>query len=243
MSRIQQCYISKSVSDFPFREKLGLTEYIDSSRPCLFIGCYTEYDLKTILDHQSEVTIFWCGQDAMTCIFNGWHICLQHCKHVTSLLNVYKALKPFINIELEKPLLLGGEFDVTPLGSKIFAYAPSSHSSYHRLNLIEQLQRELPYEFIIGDGSIPQDQWLAGEGNRQYDQCFIGLCLSGFAGGGQTVIHLGLKGRNVITNVSDLPNCFAWKTIDYIKYRISIEATSIGSINKKVAEAVKQSLK
>ena len=237
---ITQCYISKSVSDFPFREKLGLTEYIDSSRPCLFIGCYTEYDLKVILDHNAEVTIFWCGQDAVTCIFNGWYIWLQHCKHTTSLLNVHRALKPFLEITLDKPILLGGEFKPSPKGDKVFAYAPATHPSYHKLKLIEQLQKEVPYGFIVGDGSVSQEEWLSGVGDKTYDKCFIGLCLSGFAAGGQTILHLGLKGRKVVTNTANYPNTLAWKSASGIVSAILQEAESIGTVDKKLAEATKQ---
>jgi len=243
MSRIQQCYISKSVADFPFREKLGLTEYIDSSRPCLFIGCYTEYDLKTILDHQSEATVLWGGQDALNCILNGWHKWLKYCNHTTFLTNVHKALKPFLNIQLDRPLLLGGDFNVTPKGNKVFAYAPATAPSYHRLDTIEILKMKVPFEFIIGDGTVPQEEWLRGEGNKVYDECFIGLCLSGFAGGGQTIIQMGLKGRKVITNVLDLPNTIGWKTIDFITEAILNESRRIGTTDTDLADKVKKSLR
>lgn len=234
--RVTQGYVSKSVNDFPFLRQMGLTEYIDSIRPMVFFGCYSNEDVQIISNHKSKKIIFWCGQDAIDCIFFGRYQYLQDCIHVSHMVNVVKILKPFLDIQLIAPLSLGGTFIPSPLGNKIFLYAPASHPSYHKAELIEQLSERVPFEFIIGDGSVSQYVWLNGHGGKVYDECFIGLCLSGFAGGGQTIIQLGLKGRKAVTNCLNLPNCVNWRTIDDIVFAISNEAAKIGSENKELSK-------
>lgn len=236
--KITQAYVSESVSDFPFLEALSLTGYVDSSRPCLFIGCYSQEDFDIILNHKSDKIILWCGQDALTAIFMGWVNFLSDCKHITWMVNVQKALKSFVNIKLVNPVFLGGKFSVTPLGKKVFAYCPQSHPSYHNEKLIKEVEKELGVEVVIGDGTTSQEAWLNGEGDKIYDECFIGMCLSGFAGGGQTTIQLGLKGRKVITNVMELPNVINWRDSADVIEKIQKEMPTVHSVNNLLAKDV-----
>ncbi len=236
--RITQGYVSKGVADFPFLTAMGLSEYADSSAPCVFFGCYTEYDLTTIVNHQGKKLIFWCGQDAVEAIFYGRYHFLKDAIHVTMHSNILKALTPFLPVRSIKPMQLGGHFTPSPLGKKVFAYMPGG-SVYHNTTMIKYLQTVMPFEFILGNGSVPQEEWLMGYGNELYNDCFIGLCLSGFAGGAQTVIQLGLKGRNVINNVLQLPNCLPWSNLDEIKELISLESLKIGTENIELSESIK----
>lgn len=237
--RVTQGYVSRSVGDFPFLEQMKLTEYLDSSRPLAVFGVYSNDDLQVIANHKSKVIIFWCGQDAIDCIFLGRYQFLKNCIHVSHLVNVVKALSPFLDVKLINPLSLGGDFKPTYLGKKVFAYAPMTYPAYHRRALINSLEEILPFEFIIGDGSMPQDEWLSGLGDETYNDCFIGLCLSGFAGGGQTILQLGLKGRKVITNVLLLPSCISWTNFDDIEKAILRESENIGIKNIALAHHVK----
>ncbi len=236
--RITQGHVSKGVSDFPFLKAMGLTEYTDSIQPCVFFGCYTEADLTTIVNHSGKKIIFWCGQDAIEAIFYGRYQFLKDCIHVTMHKNIFKALTPFLPVKMIPCLQIGGEWTPSPLGKKVFAYAPG-YMVYHNTSIINHLQVKLPFEFVIGDGTVAQEEWLNGYGNELYNDCFIGLCLSGFAGGAQTVIQLGLKGRNVINNVLGLPNCLPWANIEEIQSLISLESLKIGTENLELAESVK----
>jgi len=235
LMRVTQGHVSKGVHDFPFLTACGLTEYMDRNLPCVFFGCYTEDDLTAIVNHQGKKIIFWCGQDSIESIFYGRYQFLKDCIHVSHMPNVVKALTPFLtNVRLINPLLFGGHFKPSKLGTKVYAYAPG-HLLYHNTTMIKYLTAKLPFDFIIGDGLVPQEEWLSGYGNELYDDCFVGLCLSGFAGGGQTVIQLGLKGRKVINNVLLLPNCIAWSTVQEIEEIINLESLKIGTENLELA--------
>lgn len=239
--RIDQAYISKSVADFPFLEKLSLTPYIDSSRPALFIGCYYQEDLEAILQHQAKAVVLWCGQDSLDCIKMGWIHQLRHLEHVTWMTNVEKVLRNFLpHLKMVSPILLGGEFEPTVFRNKIFAYCPESFPDYHRKDLIDQLTDYYQdhFEFVIGNGNVSQELWLKRLGNIVYDDCFIGLCLSGFAGGGQTVLQLGLKGRMVVNNVINAPNSYEWSGLADIKQAIEREARMIGKEGIGLAKLV-----
>jgi hypothetical protein len=237
--RIEQAYISQSVADFPFIKRLNITPYIDSERPSLFIGCYTDADFQAIMQHKSKAVVVWCGQDALECILYGWHNRLKNVIHVTWLTNIERALRSFLPVRLVPPVYLGGEFEPSVLGNKIFAYAPQGFPEYHGFNVILKLIKAMPeYQFLWGDGLISQKEWLLDRGNSVYNDCFIGLCLSGFAGGGQTIIQMGLKGMPVINNVLNCPNSIAWDSIESIKKTIEHEARKIGTKNTKLANMV-----
>lgn len=220
--RITQCYISKSVADFPFRETWKLTDYVDSLAPCVFFGCYTQADVEVIKNHKGLAVIHWMGQDVLECAMNGWQYELD-CHHVAFHPNMVKLLRPmFPNLIEIKPWSITGCFYPSPLGKKVYVYVPSSYPSYHKDSLVKQLQKELPqFEFYVSDGSIPQDVWLKDYANKVYDDCFIGLVLNNFAGGAFTIIQLGLKGRPVVTNVLNLEHTIPWRTIDDIKKAIT----------------------
>jgi hypothetical protein len=239
--RINQAYISQSVADFPFLERLSLAPYVDSTQPALFIGCYSEDDLAAILQHQGKAVVLWCGQDSLDCILRGWHARLKHVKHVTWLTNVERALRNFLPVSLVSPILLGGNFQPSVFGKRIYAYCPASFPQYHRADLIAELQDYYQdhFEFVIGGGGIAQSVWLSSFGNVVYNDCFIGLCLSGFAGGGQTILQMGLKGRRVVTNVMNAPNTYEWGSVADIKKAIEAEAKLIGKEGNGMAKLVK----
>jgi len=238
--RIEQCCISDSVADFPFKESLGLTGYLDSSKPCLFIGCYSERDFEAIVQHNSKAVILWCGQDAIDAIFKGWYQSLKQFTHVTWMTNIEKVLRHFLPIKLVPPVLLGGNFEPSKQGSIIYAYCPITAEGYHRIDLINKLKNYFPeYPFLLGKGFYNQSDWLVQCGDAVYEGAFIGLCLSGFAGGGQTTLQLGLKGVPVITNVIDSPNVLNWETIEDIKKIITAHLPNIGKVNTKLSESVK----
>lgn len=239
--RIRQCHVSKSVHDFPFTRLYGLDNYNDSLAPCVFFGCYNDEDLKAILHHKDLAVIWWCGQDAKD--FKDWHLFGPNVKHVTERLKVYEHVKSLgVDIKLLPCSNLAERCEVSPLGNKIFAYCPMSYPEYHGIDIINELKARLPYEFMIGDGSIPQPEWRAGKCEPFYKDCFIGLVLSPFAGGGASVIELGLRGRKCITNVIELGNVIRWETTEDIIKAIVSESNNIGFTQHDVAIQTLQSM-
>lgn len=242
--RITQAFVSDSVADFPFKKALNLTDYVDSLQPLVVFGVYSDRDMEVILAHKSKVLIVWCGQDAIDCIFMGRYQYLKNCIHVTWLPNVERALKSFLHIKLITPVFLGGNFWPSTLGNRVFVYAPSSFPKYHGIDLVYLLNDRFPdLNFYIGHGNVNQSLWLSGIGDDVYNKCFIGLCLSGFAGGGQTIMQMGLKGMTVVTNVLHLPNTKMWADIEDICDLIDQEREKVGTVQTKLAESVETMLK
>jgi hypothetical protein len=232
--KITQGYVSKSVDDFPFLTTYKLSGYVDSLMPCVFFGMYRIEDYNALTQHKSIAVIFWCGQDAID--FTEWDS-IRHVHHVTYHRHIYELLKDKVKIHLIYPTDFGSSLEITPLGNKIYAYVPASCPEYHGLEVIEKLK--VDFEIIIGDGTIPQDEWRAGRCNEFYNPSFIGLMLSPFAGGGSSIIEMGLRGRKCITNVFDLPHTAQWKTVADVKRIIKAESKKIGTINTNIAQKVK----
>lgn len=231
--RITQGYVSKSVADFPFLETLGIRPYYDSSEPCLFIGCYTQKDIDVIKAHNSTKVLHWMGQDSINAVFDGTYLDLLDCHHISFHPNIIHILKGFVDVKTI-PAWTVGKWTVTPLGDKIIAYCPKTAVEYHKINIINQL-KERGFDVILSDGSIPQDEWLQGPGDKFYDQSFIGLVLNGFAGGASTIMQLGLKGREVVTNVLNLPHCIPFKSVKDIQQAILRRKGLIGSTQEETA--------
>ena len=235
---ITQCRVSKSVNDFPFHEIYKLDDYRDSLQPCVFFGMYRFEDLTILKEHKSDKVVFWTGQDALEWLpesgaFGFFNVTAHPkvCEHIKSLGFECKLVSPssFLN-----------SINPQKLGPNIYAYCPTSAPDYHGKNVLDELRRG-GYEIIIGDGKISQDVWRHAC-NGFYNDIFIGLCLSEFAGGGTSIIEMGLRGVKVITNVFDLPNCIQWSDAQDIANKIEKEKVNIGYTNKKLASDVWHSL-
>lgn len=235
--RIKQGFISKSIDDFPFLQVCCLDYYNNDSEPCIFFGCYRYEDYLLIKNHRGFKAIFWGGQDAIN---NPYLNDLKEVNHFTYHSNVVEQLKPYFKVNLIKPLDFGSKMSTAPNGNKVYAYVPSSASDYHGGQLVNELKKT--NKIIVGDGSHSQEYWRNGKCNEYYDQCFVGLCLSEFAGGGSTIIELGLRGKRCITNVFTLPNCISWKTLNDVEIAIQKERENIGIFNFDVARNTRQNL-
>ena len=236
--RIKQAYISPSVADFPFLRCLNLEPYHDVEAPAVFYGVYTDNDLMKILNHQGFKVIRWCGHDAFN--FRHWGM-LWGCHHVTPLWKVYQLVNEMGGYcELIKPENLDMVMNPTPKESKIYAYVPASFPEYHGIDIIKQLGLE--HKIVIGDGRASRAKWYGGLCDPYYDNTFIGLMLSPFAGGGQSVVDMGLRGKKCITNVIILPNTIPWENMEDIRRAINQEMQTIGQTDTEMAQRVFQAI-
>lgn len=234
---IQQGYTSKSMRPYNFCTKYNVREYDNPMQPVVVFGCYHKLDLQIIEEHKDVVVVFWMGIDtnrhATHDIFKRSNIL-----NVTILPNIYKKLVTILdNVALLKSI---SDTPAQPqvLGDKVYAYVPARQKSNHKDKLIQSIKKQVPFEFVIGDRSIPMDLWHAGVADTFYSQCFIGLCLSDFAGGAGTVGQLGLRGIRAVTNVRTLPNVIHWDTSQDIIDAIMQESNNIGTINTRLATDV-----
>lgn len=235
--RIRQCHVSKSIIGFPFHEIYNLDDYNDSHEPAVFFGMYRYEDYQLMYRHSGEKKIFWTGQDALDFDFVGKY----HQNNVTAHPKIQTLIQDQgYRCELVKPSTFLNTTNPQQLGPKIYAYCPSSASNYHGKKILDELTA-MGYDILIGDGSIPQDLW--GKAcNGFYNDIFVGLCLSEFAGGGTSIIEMGLRGIPVITNVFDLPNCIKWKDGKDIADNIEVLKRGIGTTDAFTANEVWQSL-
>lgn len=235
--RVDQAYVSKSVSDFPFHEIYSLNDYNDIEAPCVFFGNYRFEDLRIIRQHKGKKLIFWTGQDALN--FQAWDT-LNEAEHFCCLPKVYEKLNKYYKVRLVPPSSFLKSVNPQQIGTKIYAYCPSGMALYHGVKVVEDL-RTAGYEITIGDGQIPQHLWKHSC-NAYYNDLLIGLCLSSFAGGGTSIIEMGLRGVRVITNVLKLPNCIGWHDAQDIAGKIEKEKVNIGITNSRLAGEVWSSL-
>jgi hypothetical protein len=212
--RIEQAYISESVSSFPWLEKLGLRPYVNPNQPAIFFGMYQPEDLGTLYLHEDIAVVRWCGVDSLK-IKRPMLFTDPLIHNISPFLRVVDNLSTHgiscKQIGIENIYSLS---DVKPYGDRIYAYMPKPDDYYGQSIINELINRG--YDILIGDGSIPREEWDNGKADEIYDQCYVGLVLSHYVGGGGSVVELGLKGRMCITNVLQTPNAIPWRTIDDI---------------------------
>ncbi len=235
---IRQAYVSKSIADFPFHQIYQLDDYNDAWQPAVFFGCYRYEDTQVISNHKAQRYVFWTGQDIIN--MNGFT--LAEANHVTAHPKVFDMLvSKFGSAQLVKPAAFLNEVKAQELGKKIYAYCPTSAPTYHGSKIIDDL-RCAGYEITIGDGTWSQDQWRNGKADEFYKDVGIGLCLSEFAGGGTSIIEMGLRGIRVVTNVFHLPHCIKFTDAQHVAGIIEAEKKKIGETDKLLALSVWNSL-
>lgn len=219
--RIAQAYISESVANFPWLEKLGLRPYDNPQEPAIFFGMYRPDDIAALCNHEGLAVVRWCGVDSLSVnepspyqapmVYNISPFPQVKRKlaehgikcHVISLERIYPPTKPL------------------PYGDMIYAYAPPVTEDYYGQSIIDLL-RKRGYNILIGDGTISREEWDNGKADELYSQCYIGLVLSPYVGGGASVVELGLRGRICITNVLSTANTLPWRTIDDIIFHLDL---------------------
>ena len=149
--------------------------------------------------------------------------------------------------ELVAPAAFLNDFWPQAVGTKIYAYCPSTMPVYHGSEVLGELRRG-GYDIVTGDGSITQAEWRTKR-DYYYNDIAIGLCLSSFAGGGTSIIEMGLRGIKVVTNVFDLPHTLPWidsgdveqSAYSIVQY-IDAERLKVGTTDKHLAREVYNSL-
>jgi hypothetical protein len=234
--RILQAHVSKSVQDFPFHQIYSLDDYNNNKEPSIFFGMYRYEDYCLYVDNDTRnCRVFWTGQDAITFDWENW-MAPDH--NVTAHPKVRDYLtKKNLSCTLVPPSTFLNEVKPQKLGKRIYAYCPNSFPIYHGKKIIDEL-RCAGYEITIGDGQWTQDQWRNTKADEFYNEAGIGLCLSEFAGGGTSIIEMGLRGIKVVTNVFNLPNCIPWRDAQDVANIIEREKSTIGIVNKRLARDV-----
>jgi len=231
-----QGVVGRWVNHFGYMKWYNLREYHDDKAPVVVFGIYS---LDVIKSHKGIVIVHWCGNDARKQVKN------YSLFHRSNIINVtpLPAVKRFLEARGVKCGLIRLVTDerAKPLkkGPKVYAYLNKNKPLYHGSAIVDQLKE---YPFVIGDFSVDPKLWNNGVKDKYYSQCYVGLFLSDYAGGGYGIAEIGLRGISVVTNVLDLPHCFPWKNIKDIKAVIDAESANIGTKEPELAQRVENCL-
>lgn len=239
--KIRQGYESVPMVKFNWLHQFNLKSYINKKKPLVMFGCYKPQDLLVIRRHIAPVVIVWMGKDSLKAKWNKIKE-FKNVIHTTWLPNVHTLINqagikcymlrmPVKETPLPTPM---------PLGVNVYSYLQKGKPEYHGSELVAQLNIKHP--LLIGTHNISRQLWYAGENNKMYARVFIGLALGGYAGGGMSILEMGVRGIPVVTNVLDLPHTIKWETLSDVERIIEEQAVNIGSINKELAQRVNAAL-
>ena len=224
------------MKEFKFIERFNLASYSDVNEPLIVFGVYHAEDDEIIRKHKGKLIIWWMGVDSRNIrdvklfqqpkIFN-----ISMMQNIIDLLSVQN-----IKCYLTRPFRLRGDQNRVIKGSKVYVYINKRKPEYYGLSLIKSLN--IPFEVLIANYSIPQDDWYGGQNDKYFSQCFVGLALSEYAGGGSSIIECGLKGLKCITNLINMPNTIRWQTKKNIEDAIKLESQKIGTIDNELSKNV-----
>lgn len=236
--KIFQGYESKPMRKFGFPGLYGLDNYTDRRKPLVVFGCYRKVDVAKIKDHKAAVVLVWGGNDTKKADLDQLRDPkITHVAGVPAMVDFLKAeglnARRLKMPAMEKP-------NPTLKGDMVYAYVQKGKPAYHGGDTVKAIADRIDDGVLIGDHSVKRKRWREGVRNFYYGQCFIGLCLSEYAGGAQSVIEMGLRGLFVVTNVLDFPHCLPWQTEDDIVAHIDAhrEATSDGAPYPEMADFV-----
>ena len=233
--KILQGYASSSMKAFQFVEKHKLPQYNNIDEDMVVFGVYNKEDIDIISKHRGRVIVQWEGLD---CKRYGN---LEMFKHM-DIINVsphFRIVDYFKTIGVkchEIKWITDRKPFAQVLGNKVYAYVNKNAKQYYGGDIIDGLRIE--QEKLIADYTVPMDVWRKGLDIIYYSQAFISLQLSQFAGGGNSIVELGLRGVKVITNILRMPHCIPWENTVDIEKIINEEAKYIGCRNIELADKV-----
>ncbi len=209
--KITQCHVSQSLRLFAdgFRSRWNLTEYIDTSAPCIFVGAYGT-DIDIIKAHKGFKLIMFCGSD----ISNSGRLQNDADGFLSDMEiykdKIFKAGKKYLTVPIKSFEL----FTPQTLGDKIYFYARDNSDAakaHFNYALLEKLISHYGEDkFIIGrQGNSMQEVY-----ENYYKKCFINLQFNESAGF-TSVLELAHMGRVTVSNYP-APFCIPYKSIEDI---------------------------
>lgn len=233
---VDQCHVSKSLAGLFFKEKYGLTDYVDSLSPLVIFGMYRKEDLALFLKHPSEIIVVWQGSDAMS-LPDEW------ARRIRSKEATHYSISHWITISLANhnidsiyaPISATiGKANPIPRGTSVYFY--TSHSSKESSDhygefMIDQIQERTGLNVIVATYESYDKVNL----QKVYADCFINLRLSAFDGCPNTNLEMGLLGRRSVFN-GLIPGSLKWKGVDDICETVMREYYTRENDNRDIAE-------
>lgn len=235
--RITQCYISESIKLFAdgFRKRWNLLEYTDIHSPCIFMGVYSDSDIKTIKDHTSFKLIKFTGADSINISKLNDSINLYITANEILRKNLSETLFPVKY--LTTPNKDYSKFSSYKLGGQIYCFLRQNGENLHVNNSYDVLQQLIKYfgkhKFLLGRHGNTMETMI----EEYYKKCFINLQLNPIAGF-TSALEMAHMGRMNISN-HPAPFCLSYKDKYDIMDLIECESKKIGTIQNEVCESVK----
>ena len=205
-------------------DKYGLSRARDTSRPCLFFGCYGDTQVLKALQwaEKSKVVIWWSGSDIL-------HFAKQkdlvelvkensRISHIATVNFIEKDLADLGITYKKVPLfsLKTALFEPSPLGDSIYVYKPGS-SVYCPMPLYEKIRKEFKgIHFIEAHSHHAFDE---REMLNVYRRSFLSLRFTKHDGLSHTACESGLMGRKILWN-GDIPSAINYSSEDDILIKI-----------------------
>lgn len=219
---IEQLKFSNSVKFFEqdFKELWGLSDYLDTIKPCVFVGVYSSLDIHLITNHKGYKIVFFLGADIPNIPRLKGLKNTIFASDKQNILNIYKSLDmPYIDLII--PLKDFSEYKPIPKGDKIYCYVNNGNSSNlvkHKVELLKQLIEYFGIDrFIFGVQGHTQD-WVK---ENWYKESFINIQLNEYAGF-TSAIEMAYMGRSSVSN-NLAPFCIEYKPetiLDILKREI-----------------------
>jgi len=233
--RINQLISSLSFFKEKLIKKYNLHEYVNVYKPVIFFGMYNNRDFLRAKNHKSHATIVWCGSDSLIYLPKNY-------KNIKALNNTrHIAMSEFISNDLKQFDIEHIVIPVTPTipiknrknrGENIYAYVDKQRTKKYGFNLMAEIQEKSKKNIIIADATTYRKKEL----DEVYESCFLGLRLTKHDGLPNTVLELGLMGRNCIYN-GQLPNAIPYTNLDDIVSTIQKEYDQRHMENQFIVDA------
>ena len=235
VKRIEQMRVAPGLKFFKEKllKKYSLKDYVDVNKPCIFNGLYTTQDYMSLINHKSHKTVVWCGSDAQ-------HMNKNLIDRAGKIRHIAKS--KFISETLTKQGIPHIVLPITPTssiknykekkGENIYFYRGENRVKYGG-DLVDVIKKRTNYNIIEADSKTFKKDEL----NSVYESSFIGLRLTKHDGLPNTVLELGLMGRNCIHN-GNTPNSLNYKTVDDIITHIDNEFKNRNENSESVVDDV-----
>lgn len=218
--RIQQVCSLNGFFDRAIRNKYGLSPYTDIHAPVLFFGMFPKR-YRYYIHHKGPKIVAWAGSDAL--------VLWQH----PQMLELFKrddainiAISSYLSNDLTNlgikhitlPIVPFRNDDIQPepLGDELYYYFSVHKKDLYGYDIYQEIKKKINFKINVCESTYFSRNDLL----QIYKKCFCGLRLTRHDGMSNTVVELGLMGRQVLWN-GNAPNAIKYTNIDNICHKIN----------------------
>ena len=240
---IAQAYVSPTLETTfgdNFRNLWNLKKYYDPSIPAVFFGLYTAVDLEALLSHKSTSIVVWGGGDmrpeslkvVAKLVKSGRSFTWSYPGEFSKILTSYGVSHKQIYV----PVKDYSEFDLQPLGDKIYVYrgVKGTRPDYFKWNeVIVPLMNTIGKDHFIYADNLEVSRLT----EDYYKNCFVYVKPTP-RGGCTAMFELGHMGRRTIgVGHTGLPNFIEYGNFSQLVRLIKNESKKIGKTQLEIREA------